>query len=146
MSRADELAAAAEHFETHDFSEEMRTGGTWVEPERGFDPEVELAGRMGAYSVRLPLPVLNALRERAAAAGVSTGALMRSWLEDRLAAGDPDDNERIVQTVRELAPTLTALSALAGGQGRPTGGGAVTPKAIRTAAATSGRRAPSRDH
>lgn len=64
MGRADELAVAAEYFETHDFSEDMTTGGTWVECEPGFDLKTELAGRIAACSVRLPLPVLSALRER----------------------------------------------------------------------------------
>jgi hypothetical protein len=52
--------------------------GAWEEPEPVAEPMV-------TYALRLPQPVLDQLRAVADSRGVKVTALMREWLEERLA-------------------------------------------------------------
>ena len=111
MSRSDQLAAARDYYDTHDTSEEMAQG-TWIEAEPGLDVKAKVAASMEVFAVRLPQPVLEQLRAEAAAAGTTTGALIRLWLEQRLAASGPDTAEQVLQTVREMFPQMKKLVEL----------------------------------
>jgi hypothetical protein len=71
------LAELAEHYDNTDLSENIEAA-TWEEPE-------QLAEPMVTYALRLPKPVIDALRAAAADRGVKVSTLMREWLEERLA-------------------------------------------------------------
>lgn len=86
--------------------------GAWVEAEPGLDVKAEVAASMAVFAVGLPQPLLEVLRERAAAASLPTGALIRQWLEERAAAGEADADQQLVVKARSLAPQLLELVAL----------------------------------
>lgn len=68
--------ALTEHYDSTDLSEQI--GGS--EP----TPPVEAASSsepMEAFTVRLPVALLDVLRERAAAEGIATGQMIRRTLE-----------------------------------------------------------------
>lgn len=64
------------HYDETDTSEQL-AGATLEQPASSAEPMV-------TYALRLPQPVLAALRSRAEQQGVSVSALMRGWLEERL--------------------------------------------------------------
>lgn len=112
MTRADDLAAARDYYDTHDTSDEMAQG-TWVEAEPGYDSKAELAASSVVFSVRMPQPMLEAIRQHAARDGVSTGTLIRSWLEERLVAGQPELNQQLMVAISDLAAPLQVLARIA---------------------------------
>jgi hypothetical protein len=78
------LTELADHYEHADLTERIEQA-TWEEPGTVAEPMV-------TYALRLPKPVIDALRVAAAARGVKVSTLMREWLEERLAraAAEPD--------------------------------------------------------
>ncbi|WP_046470427.1 CopG family antitoxin [Allosalinactinospora lopnorensis] len=89
----DELA---EYVDEHDFSAEVESG-EWD------DRVVE--NPMVTTSLRLPRDVLERLREIAAERGIKVTALMRDWLEQRLATDGADDDVLTVADLRRLIAT-----------------------------------------
>jgi len=78
----DELAALAEHYDTHDTAAEMERG-EWVDPRP-----------MKTTSLRLPAEVVEALKALAQARGVRYTAFLREVLEHAVSApGAPDHDE-----------------------------------------------------
>ena len=84
MPCGDRLTELADHYDHTDLSDHIEQA-TWEEPGSVAEPMV-------TYALRLPKPVIVALRSAAAARGVKVTTLMREWLEERLAqaAVDPD--------------------------------------------------------
>ena len=76
MTRRSNLGRIAEHYETHDASTEL---------EGAESEDTTAAVPMVTTSLRLPKPIMDALRAAADSRGVRTTALMREWLEERLA-------------------------------------------------------------
>ncbi|TDQ51423.1 hypothetical protein [Actinorugispora endophytica] len=76
------LDEIAEYYDTHDISEEIEN----AELER-HDP-VPADEVMIVSSIRLAKPTMDRVREVAAELGVKPTALMRTWIEDRLASGE----------------------------------------------------------
>lgn len=95
MTTTKKLAELAEHYDHVDLTENIEAA-TWEEPE-------PLAEPMVTYALRLPKPVIDALRAAAAARGVKVSTLMREWLEERLAQA---------QTHPDAAIPVSALLAL----------------------------------
>jgi ferredoxin-NADP reductase len=78
----DRLEQAAEHYETGDASAEL---------ERADYDDSTTAEPMVTTSLRLPKPVMDAIRAAADARGIRPTALMREWVEQQLleqAAGE----------------------------------------------------------
>lgn len=95
MTTTNKLAELAEHYDHADLAESIEEA-TWEEPEL-------LAEPMVTYALRLPKPVIDALRAAAADRGVKVSTLMREWLEERLAQA---------QTHPDAAIPVSALLAL----------------------------------
>lgn len=72
----DEMNELREHYDRTDTSAELERAEL-EQPERVAEPMV-------TYALRLPEPVLEALRSAAEERGVRVSALMRGWLEERL--------------------------------------------------------------
>lgn len=90
----DELAA---YVDEHDFSAEIDSG-EW-------DDRV-IENPMITTSLRLPRNVMEQLRAAAEERGIKVTALMREWLEQRLAADDSGDDAFIsVADVQRLIAT-----------------------------------------
>ncbi len=85
-TQGDDLERVAEHYQTHDTSADLERaeydGGTTAEP-------------MITTSLRLPKPVMDAIRGVADVRGMRATALMREWLEQRLAE-DADAGEQVI--------------------------------------------------
>jgi predicted DNA binding CopG/RHH family protein len=113
MARSDELADAREYYDTHDTSEEMAEHSVWVDAAQGVYTKPDKDAAMSTFAVRLPVSMLQALRDQAAARGLPTGGLIRMWLDERLAAGDPTDVQLVAQKVRQLIPDLLQVIVLA---------------------------------
>lgn len=56
-------------------------------------------------SIRLPKSLMDAVRARAAAAGVPATTLMRQWITTRLAAGESNDQVVSVADLEQLIAT-----------------------------------------
>jgi hypothetical protein len=85
MSDNDDLARAAEYYDTHDISADMQEG-EWSRHE-GRQAETAMSG----FNTRLPTTVLNDARTIARARGMATGAWIREVIEAAVArqkAGD----------------------------------------------------------
>jgi len=77
---AKKLTELIEHYDNADLAEGIESA-TWEEPESVAEPMV-------TYALRLPKPVIDALRAAAADRGVKVSSLMREWLEERLAQSE----------------------------------------------------------
>lgn len=66
---------------------------------------------MVTYALRLPKPVIDSLRSAAASRGMKVTALMREWLEERLAQADAHPDAAI---------PVSALLALVAERATPT--------------------------
>lgn len=112
MSRIDELR---EHYDNTDTSSELDRA-EYVPADA--PPASE---RMTTFAVRLPLPVLERVRQIAAEDGVTTSEMLRRWIEDGIAAHDGDDDldeeiavlhdmirRRVTRMVRERRRALPA--------------------------------------
>ncbi|MGH3321425.1 MAG: CopG family antitoxin [Streptosporangiaceae bacterium] len=71
-----QIKELADYYDTHELVEEI---------ERAERDDTVTAEPMVVTSLRLPKPVMDALRDAARARGVGTTQLMREWLEERLA-------------------------------------------------------------
>ncbi|MGH3853859.1 MAG: CopG family antitoxin [Pseudonocardiaceae bacterium] len=111
-SRAEQLAEVAEHVESHDMADVMDTA-VW---ETGM-----VAEPMVVTSVRLPRPLMQRVRAQADAAGVPATALIRSWVEDRLAAQETGDigRDQLVAMLRSVLADLDPLRAYLAGENVP---------------------------
>lgn len=88
MGKLDELR---EYYDKTDISAELENA-TYEEAEA---PPV--SERMTTFAVRLPVPVLDRVREIAAQEGVTTSALLRQWIEAGvLKSSDEGPGERVV--------------------------------------------------
>lgn len=86
----------AEHYDTTDLSVQIEAS----EPAtREAAPTVE---PMDAFTVRLPVVLLDALRARASAENVTTGQMIRRTLEAALSATVDDDKTIPVHKLRAL--------------------------------------------
>jgi hypothetical protein len=83
----------ATHADSHDFADEMDSGV--VDDTVAPDPMV-------VVSVRLPQPVMGALRRAAQQRGLRTTQMMREWLEERLAR-ETDTGEEVVAVSEVMA-------------------------------------------
>lgn len=88
----------AEYFDAGDFSEEARAAEPVKEP-TGTAASVE---PMDAFTVRLPVSVLEAVREIATEAGQTTGSIIRQMVEDAVAERASDEATVPVRALREL--------------------------------------------
>jgi hypothetical protein len=79
MSDKDNLAEAAEYYDTHDISADMEAG-EWSHHE-GKQAETAMSG----FNTRLPTGVLNDARAIARARGMATGAWIREVIEAAVA-------------------------------------------------------------
>jgi hypothetical protein len=86
VSDKDELAGAAEYYDTNDVSAEM-LAGEWTTHE-GRDPETAMSG----FNTRLPTGVLNDARTIARSRGMATGAWVREVIEAAIARERTGDN------------------------------------------------------
>lgn len=84
MTHGDRLAELADHYDNTDLADHIDQA-TWEDPGPVVEPMV-------TYALRLPKPIIDALRAAAASRGVKVSTLMREWLEERLgqAQTDPD--------------------------------------------------------
>jgi len=83
MTNRDRMADLARYYDNTDLSDHIEDA-TWEEPEPITEPMV-------TYALRLPKPIIDALRTAAASRGVKVTTLMREWLEERLAReSDPE--------------------------------------------------------
>jgi hypothetical protein len=103
--KQEQLDELREYYDTHDTSADME-GGTWEEPEPVAEPMV-------THALRLPQPVLDQLRSVADSRGLKVTALMREWLEERLA------RESELGDVTISASALLAFVAERTAQARP---------------------------
>ncbi len=111
-SRAEELAEAAEHVESHDMAGVVDTA-VW---------ETDVAAKpMVVTSIRLPRPLMQRVRAQADAAGVPATALIRSWVEDRLVAQETGDigRDQLVAALRSVLADLDPLRAHLAGENVP---------------------------
>ena len=97
------LSELAEHYDNTDLAEHIAQA-TWEEPEPVAEPMV-------TYAIRLPKPVIDALRSAAAARGVKVTTLMREWLEERLVQAEAKPDAAI---------PVSALLALVAERATPT--------------------------
>lgn len=98
--RRDELERLADYYDTHSTAEEMEGGRVEVEP---------VERPMVSTSLRLPKPIMDAIRAAAARRGVRPTALMREWVEARVAAEESGDEEaRMTRAVMERLPRVIA--------------------------------------
>lgn len=95
MTTTNKLAELVEHYERTDLAEHIEAA-TWEEPDLPAEPMV-------TYALRLPKPVIDALRAAAADRGVKVSTLMREWLEERLTQAE---------THPDAAVPVSALLAL----------------------------------
>jgi len=91
---AEELEQLAEHYDTHDTSAEMERG-EWVEPQP-----------MVTTSLRLPSPLVAALKAEARREGVRYTMLLRRVLEAHVRRPEADElteiRERLARVERQL--------------------------------------------
>lgn len=92
----DRLADLAHHYDTTDLSTEIDAS------EPTTRATTAAAEPMDAFTVRLPVSLLGALRERAAAENITTGQMIRRTLETALSATVDDDKTIPVHKLRAL--------------------------------------------
>lgn len=85
------LQALAEHYDSTDTAEELKNATAASGPDV---PPV--ADRMTTFAVRLPLVVLERVREIAEQSNVTTSALIRRWIEAGIAEDGRDAGGRVV--------------------------------------------------
>lgn len=94
----DNLADLARHYDTTNLSAEIEASEPAVSPPNassGTEP-------MDAFTVRLPISLLGALRDRAATEHITTGQMIRRTLETALSATVDDDKTIPVHKLRAL--------------------------------------------
>lgn len=96
-----------EYYDNTDTSAELEQA-TFEQPETTTEPMV-------TYALRLPKHVLDELRAAADTHNVRVSALMRDWLEQRLATESTSENK--VVSVEDLLALVAERGHPAGGQG-----------------------------
>ncbi len=96
--KREDLEALAGHYDTTDTSAEL--GRASFEDRAAAEPMV-------TTSLRLPKPLMDELRAEADAAGIRVTALMRQWLEERLAARDAPN---VTVSLAEVQKALAGLA------------------------------------
>lgn len=91
----DRLSDLARHYDTTDLSAQIDA----AEPAT---PTAATAEPMDAFTVRLPVTLLAILRERAAAANITTGQMIRRTLETAVSDTVDDDKTIPVHKLRAL--------------------------------------------
>lgn len=99
MSTKTELSRLAEHYDTADTSEELEDATAATGPDAPPGRE-----RMTTFAVRLPVVVLDHVREVAQRRGLTTSALIRRWIEAGIGGDAIDVGDRVisVQALLEL--------------------------------------------
>lgn len=99
MSRKTTLDRVAQHYDSADTTVELEDATAASYPDAP-----PTAARMTTFAVRLPVAVLDHVREVAAQRNVTTSALIRSWIEAGIAYDEPDAEGRVVpvQALLEL--------------------------------------------
>ena len=95
MIMTDRFAALADHHDNDDLSAQIDASEPAPESARPTAPEP-----MDAFTVRLPVSLLDILRERAAAEQVTTGRMIRRTLEAAISASVDDDKAIPVHELR----------------------------------------------
>lgn len=97
----DRFAELAEHYDNTDLSAQ-------IEASEPAAPAVTAGASepMEAFTVRLPVTLLDVLRERAAAEGIATGQMIRRTLEEAVSEIVEDDQ---VVPVRELRALIAGV-------------------------------------
>ncbi len=91
MSSKNRLEAFAEHYDSTDTAAELKDATA----ANGSDTP-PVADRMTTFAVRLPLVVLERIREIAEQDNVTTSALIRRWIEAGIAEDGRDAGDRVV--------------------------------------------------
>ncbi|CAN5269577.1 hypothetical protein BH20ACT5_BH20ACT5_10260 [soil metagenome] len=91
MSAKTKLKALAEHYDNTDTAAELENA---TEASGGDAPPV--ADRMTTFAVRLPLTVLERVREIAEQNNVTTSALIRRWIDAGIAEDGRGAGDRVV--------------------------------------------------
>lgn len=99
MRTKTKLDRLAEHYDTSDTAEELEDATAAV----GSDAPPG-AERMTTFAVRLPVVVLDRIRELAERRSVTTSSLIRRWIEEGIAEDGSDVGDRVVsvQALLEL--------------------------------------------
>lgn len=88
----------AEHFDTGDFSEEAKA----AHPVKDAPGSSGSAEPMDAFTVRLPVSVLESVRAIAAEDNETTGSIIRRMVESAVAEHTSDETMISVRALREL--------------------------------------------
>jgi predicted DNA-binding protein len=91
MSSETRLEALAEHYDSTDTAAELKDATTVNGPDAA-----PVSDRMTTFAVRLPLAVLERVREIAEQSNVTTSALIRRWIEAGIAEDGRDAGDRVV--------------------------------------------------
>lgn len=102
---SDKIDKLREYYDRTDTSQELETA-TLEHPDATAEPMV-------TYALRLPKPVLDSLRQAAGTRNMRVSALMRTWLEERIAT-ETAGQDRII--------AVDDILALVAERGRPRGG------------------------
>lgn len=103
---SDEIDELRAYYDNTDTSAELESASL-EQPDSSTEPMV-------TYALRVPKPVLDDLRAAAESRNIRVSALMRSWLEERLATEATGQN-RVIAVDDLLA--LVAERGRSGGQG-----------------------------
>lgn len=91
MSSKTRLDALAEHYDSTDTADELKNAPAASGPDMH-----PVADRMTTFAVRLPVVVLERVREIAEQGDVTTSALIRRWIEAGIAEDGRDAGDRVV--------------------------------------------------
>lgn len=91
MTSKTRLEWLADHYDSNDTSAELKNA---IAANAPVAPPV--AVRMTTFAVRLPVPVLERVREIAEQSGVTTSAMIRRWIEAGIADDRTGTHDRVV--------------------------------------------------
>jgi hypothetical protein len=89
MTTKTKLERLAEHYDNTDTAKELEDAAATTDRASG-------AERMTTFAVRLPVTVLDHVREMAGQRNVTTSALIRRWIEAGMAEDGGDSGGRVV--------------------------------------------------
>lgn len=105
------LQQLADYYDGHSTADQM-DGGDWVD-----EPVIE---PMVTTSLRLPIEVMQAVRERAALEGVRPTALIRRWVEASVVSAQGAADPTLAAIQAELHAMRQLMQARAGGDAEAT--------------------------